>query len=159
MRIDKCRLFQSQLRFLGVIIDKNGQRPDRDKTEAIQSMPAPTNVPELRSFLGAIGFYGRFIKSMSALREQLYKLLKKDTVFKWTKQCQSAFTKFKQILQSDLLLTHYDPALPITLAADASNRGIGSVIYHTYPDGSVKAIHHESRCLIDTEARYSQIEK
>lgn len=159
VRIDKCRLFQSQLRFLGVIIDKNGQRPDRDKTEAIQSMPAPTNVPELRSFLGAIGFYGRFIKSMSALREPLDKLLKKDTAFKWTKECQSAFTKFKQILQSDLLLTHFDPALTITLAADASNRGIGSVIYHTYPDGSVKAIHHASRRLTDTEARYSQIEK
>lgn len=158
-RLDKCRLFQKEIKFLGVKIDENGQKPDKSKIEAIQSMPSPSNVAELRSFLGAISFYGRFIKSMSALREPLDRLLKKDTPFNWSQECENAFNKFKELLNSNLMLTHYDPALPITVAADASQKGIGAVAYHTFPDGSIKAFHHASRRLTDTEQRYSQIEK
>lgn len=159
VRLDKCHFFQSSIRFLGVIIDSNGQRPDADKVKAIQTMPPPTNVAELRSFLGAIAFYGRFIKSISTLREPMDKLLKKDIPFVWSPDCQKAFNKFKEVLQSDLLLTHFDPTLPISIASDASNAGIGSVAYHTYPDGSIKAFHHASRRLTKTEQAYSQIEK
>ncbi|XP_073841558.1 uncharacterized protein [Musca autumnalis] len=91
--------------------------------------------------------------------EYIDDLLKKDHKFIWTKECQQSLNEFKRILTSDLLLTHYNPALPIHIAADASSHGIGAVIYHTYPDNSVKAIHHVSRSLTPTERNYSQIEK
>ncbi|XP_055714762.1 uncharacterized protein K02A2.6-like [Phlebotomus papatasi] len=136
-----------------------GLRPDPAKIEAIQKMPSPKNVHELRSFLGALQFWGIFVRSMSELRNPLDILLKKGVPLKWTRQCEDAFTRFKEILGSELLLTHYDPSLPIFVASDASSHAIGCVAYHKFSDGSMKAFYHASRRLTETEARYSQIEK
>ncbi|KER34119.1 hypothetical protein T265_00007 [Opisthorchis viverrini] len=71
----------------------------------------------------------------------------------------SAFCKLKTMLSSDMLLTHYDPKLPIIVAADASNCGVGAAILHVFPDGSEKAIMHASKSLTPAEQRYGQIEK
>lgn len=159
VRLEKCNFFKAEVRYLGVIIDARGQRPDPEKVSAITSMPPPTNTSQARSFLGAIGFYGRFIKSMSTIRSPIDRLMRKDVPFDWDAACDSAFQKFKEILLSDLLLCHYNPALPLMIAADASSTGIGCVAYHTFPDGSVKAFYHASRRLTATEQRYAQIEK
>lgn len=158
-RWEKCHLFQERLRFLGIIIDREGLRPDKSKIEAIVNMPPPSNLAEARSLMGAIGFYLKFIKSMSSLRHPIDKLFRKDAEFEWTKECQSAFDRFKEILSSDLMLVHYNPNVDICVAADASQNGIGAVAYHAYPDGSMKAFYHVSRRLTETEQRYSQIEK
>ncbi|XP_055701773.1 uncharacterized protein K02A2.6-like [Phlebotomus papatasi] len=159
VRMEKCKFFSPTIKFLGVIVDETGLRADPEKISAIRDMPAPKNLPELRSFLGAIQFWGKFIKSMSDLRAPMDALQKKGVSFQWTAECQKSFDKFKEILSSPLLLTHYDPKLPILVAADASQNAIGGVAYHQYPDGSLKAFYHTSRKLTDTEKRYSQIEK
>ncbi|XP_055714390.1 uncharacterized protein K02A2.6-like [Phlebotomus papatasi] len=159
VRFEKCKFFAESIKFLGIITDKNGLRPDPDKTEAIRQMPPPQNVQELRSYLGALQFWGKFVPSMSELRAPLDRLLKNGVSWKWSKACQDSFRRFKEILGSELLLTHYDPKMPILIASDASSYAIGCVAYHEYPDGSRKAFYHASRRLTDTESRYSQIEK
>uniref|UniRef100_A0A915DE35 C2H2-type domain-containing protein n=1 Tax=Ditylenchus dipsaci TaxID=166011 RepID=A0A915DE35_9BILA len=73
--------------------------------------------------------------------------------------CQSAFFRIKEVLASDLLLTHYNPLLPITIAANASNVDIGAVLLYQMPDGPLKAVVHASRTLPAAEKNYSQIEK
>ncbi|XP_055684257.1 uncharacterized protein K02A2.6-like [Lutzomyia longipalpis] len=156
---EKCKFFVGKIKFLGIVADADGLHPDPDKVEAIHRMPPPKNVSELRSFLGALQFWGKFVPSMSDLRNPLDRLLKKGARWNWTKECDSAFHRFKEILSSELLLTHYDPNLPIFVASDASSRAIGCVAYHQFPDGSMKAFYHASRKLTDTETRYSQIEK
>lgn len=155
----KCKFFQEEIKFLGIIVSGRGMRPDPAKIEAIVSMPPPENQSQLHSFLGAIGFYMKFVKSMSVIREPLDKLMKKDTPFYWSPECNDAFEKFKTILQSELLLVHYNPDLPITIAADASQYGIGAVALHSMPDGSQKAFYHISRRLTPAECNYAQIEK
>lgn len=134
-------------------------RPDPAKVEKIKSIPAPTNVSQVRSLLGSLNYYSRFVPQMKSLRAPLDNLLKKDTKFVWSKECQDSFQHFKEFLSSDLLLTHYNPKLPIIVAADASKDGIGSVLMHQFPDGNIKVVQHASRSLTPAEKNYSQIEK
>uniref|UniRef100_A0A914CW25 RNA-directed DNA polymerase n=1 Tax=Acrobeloides nanus TaxID=290746 RepID=A0A914CW25_9BILA len=81
------------------------------------------------------------------------------TEFVWNQQCQQNFERIKSIFNSNLLLTHYDPTLPIYVAADASNNGIGAVVMHKFPDGRMKAIMHAARTYGPSEKSYSQIER
>uniref|UniRef100_A0A8R1IV69 Reverse transcriptase n=1 Tax=Caenorhabditis japonica TaxID=281687 RepID=A0A8R1IV69_CAEJA len=155
----KCSFLQPEIKFLGFIISQHGRRPGPAKIAAIDQMPAPTDISQLRSFLGMVQFYGSFVKDLQNFRGPLDTLTKKDVIFQWTKNCQSAFDNIKSVLKSQLLLTHYDPRLPIIVAADASNYGIGAVITHRFPDGSEKAIFHASRTLTAAQKGYSQIEK
>ncbi|KAA3677759.1 uncharacterized protein DEA37_0005046 [Paragonimus westermani] len=99
-----------------------------------------------------------FVPNMHQPRAPLNNLLRKDTKWVWSHECQSAFDSLKRILSSDLLLTHYDPNLPIIVAADASDYGIGAVILHEFPEGHQKAISHTSRTLLPAERNYSQID-
>uniref|UniRef100_A0A1I7WD20 RT_RNaseH_2 domain-containing protein n=1 Tax=Heterorhabditis bacteriophora TaxID=37862 RepID=A0A1I7WD20_HETBA len=89
------------------------------------------------------------------LRAPLDTLLKKDVQFKWSAKCQSIFDQIKEILSSNLLLTHFDLKENIVIVADSSNYGVGSVISHRYKNVTEKAIYHVSRTLTN----YSQIEK
>ncbi|XP_065084064.1 uncharacterized protein K02A2.6-like [Ochlerotatus camptorhynchus] len=159
VKLEKCNFFQTEIRYLGHIVDRNGIRPDSEKLQAIASIPAPTNVSEVRSFLGAVNFYGRFVRNIHELRHPLDQLLKKDSKWQWNSDCQRSFEQFKQVLQSDMLLTHYDPKLPIIVAADASSTGIGAVIFHEFSNGHLKAIQHASRSLTPAEKGYGQPQK
>ncbi|XP_061503481.1 uncharacterized protein LOC133391707 [Anopheles gambiae] len=152
--VDRLKHQFPEIGFLGLIVDKDGVRPDPSKTEAIAKMPPPKDVKQLRSYLGAINYY-----RMKHLRAPLDDLLKKDARWNWTKECQKSFEQFKTILLSDLLLTHYDPSKEIIVAADASKYGLGAVVMHRFPTGEVKAIAHASRSLTAAEMNYGQVEK
>lgn len=88
---------------------------------------------------------------MHVLRKPLDDLTKQGTEWLWTEECQKSFESFKSILQSDLLLTHYNPSNEIIVVGDASSKGIGACILHRFKDGSVNAIQHASRTLTNTE--------
>ena len=104
--------------------------------DAIVQAPKPENVQQLRSFLGLLNYYGKFIPNLATIVHPLNQLLRHGTQWKWDSKCASAFVEAKQALISSQVLVHYDPTLPITLAGDASAYGIGAVISHTLPDGS-----------------------
>lgn len=159
LKLEKCKFFQAQITFLGFVVDKNGIHPNPAKIEKIKSMPAPVDKSQLRSLLGSLNYYQRFVPAMKKLRAPLDDLLKNDTPFQWSKDCQKSFEFFKEYLSSDLLLTHYDARLPIIVAADASSQGLGATIMHKFPDGKIKVIQHASRSLSPPEKNYSQIEK
>uniref|UniRef100_A0A5S6QZD2 RNA-directed DNA polymerase n=1 Tax=Trichuris muris TaxID=70415 RepID=A0A5S6QZD2_TRIMR len=156
IRPEKCT---ECIKYLGFVFDKHGRRPDPAKVEAITRMAAPTNASSLRSFLGMLNYYGSFVKEMRELRASLDALLKKDQPFVWSSDCQATFDKAKLLLNSDLLLTHYNAAMEVVVAADASEKGVGAVIMHRFPDGREKAIAHASRALTAAEKKYNQIEK
>ncbi|XP_065079965.1 uncharacterized protein K02A2.6-like, partial [Ochlerotatus camptorhynchus] len=159
VRIEKCSFGMQQVKYLGQILDGNGIRPDPEKIASIVSMPPPHDVSTLRSYLGAVNYYGKYVKEMRTLRHPMDQLLKAGVKFEWSPACQASFDRFREILQSPLLLTHYNPMLGIIVSADASAFGLGARIAHQLPDGTIKAICHVSRSLTTAETNYSQIEK
>ncbi|BHF83063.1 hypothetical protein SprV_0802620400 [Sparganum proliferum] len=128
LRADKCQFFLDSIKYLGFVFDVNGSHPDPENIQAIQRMPAPKNVSQLRSFLGLISYYSAFLPSLHDVRAPLNRLLQKDAPWCWSPDCEKAFAQLKSMLSSDLLLTHYDPTLPIVVAADASKYGEDTVI-------------------------------
>ena len=79
LKKDECLLAESSVKYLDHIIDAKGLHPLASKVEAIQNVPAPTNVNKLQSFIGLISYYGKFLSNMSTVMAPLYELLRKDT--------------------------------------------------------------------------------
>ena len=155
----KCAFMEDSVEYLGHRIDATGLHTTSSKVEAITQAPRPRNVQELRSFLGLLHYYGKFLPSLATLLQPLNSLLKAGHKWAWTKECAQAFEAAKKLLASAPVLAHYDPSLPMKMAGDASAYGIGAVISHVFPDGQERPIAFASRTLTATERNYSQIEK
>ena len=125
---DKCRFFEDSVEFLGHMIDAKGIHTTPDKLQAIVDAPAPRNVNELRSFLGQLNYYRKFIPRSATILHPLNALLCKNAKWNWSPECQKSFESAKAALSSSSLLAHYNPTLLIRLAGDASAYGIGAVI-------------------------------
>ena len=82
--IDKCSLYQNEVKFLGKIIDRDGIRLDPATTSAIMNMPTPSNKDKLQNFLGHMSYIGRHVPDVRLARAPLDALMKADTKFVWT---------------------------------------------------------------------------
>ena len=109
---------------------REGIQPLQDKVNAITNAPAPTNVSELRSYLGMINYYQKFLPNLSSVLAPLHGLLRNETCWHWGKEQMHAFQKSKEFLKSSRLLVHYDSEKKLTLACDASQYGLGAVLSH-----------------------------
>lgn len=156
---DKCTFLREEISFLGRIVSKDGTRPDPESIRAVINMAAPTNIQQLRAYLGAVAYYGHYLPGIRELRAPMDELLKKEVPWNWNLKCQTVFNKFKTALADITQLVHYDPTQVVTVAADASNSGVGACLYHTYADGSRRPIAHAARALLPAEVNYSQVEK
>lgn len=106
IKLEKSKFALTEIKYLGSIVTKKGIQPDSNCIEAIHRMVPPTNLTELRSFLGTINFYGKFIRNVHRIRAPLDDLLKKDIQWTWTNLHQDSFNQLKKSMTSKLLLTH-----------------------------------------------------
>nr|XP_034836883.1 uncharacterized protein K02A2.6-like [Maniola hyperantus] len=159
VKLSKCSFLKPSVKYLGFIIDKSGLHPDPNKIEAIHDAPRPENVTQLKSFLGLLNYYGKFIPNLSILLYPLHALLKKDVPWKWDARCEAAFSGAKSALLGDKVLAHYEEGRPLVLSVDSSAYGLGAVLAHRYPDGSERPVSCVSRTLNDSEKNYSQLDK
>ena len=159
LKQSKCAFALPSVHYLGHIIDEKGLHPSPEKVRAIKEAPPPRDISELKSFLGLLTYYNRFLPNMSTHLSPLYKLLQKHTNWLWSSKEETAFIKAKELLQSSSLLVHFDPAKDLIVSADASPVGIGGVLSHKLEDGSQKPIAFTSRTLSAAERKYSQLEK
>ena len=153
--LEKCLFPQPYVKYLGHLSSSRGVAKS-PKVDAVQKMPAPTTVPSLRSFLGSVQFYSKFLPNLSTHLEPLYQ---QNSQWVWGAEEQAAFDTVKSLLCDDTVLAHFDPLLPIGIACDASNVGIGAVLFHRYEDGSERSIANASKTLSETQRNYSQIQK
>lgn len=159
LSIEKCEFMKPSIEFLGHRLSNNGIQTTNTKVQSIVNMKAPYDVTSVKSFLGLVTFYGKFVRNLSDVCEPLYKLTRQDEEFKWTKKCQAAFDEVKKKLSTSPVLAHFNPSIPIGIACDASSKGVGVVLYHKYDDGTERPIAYASKLLSATEQRWSQIEK
>ncbi|XP_035806354.2 uncharacterized protein K02A2.6-like [Amphiprion ocellaris] len=159
LKRSKCVFQAPSVTYLGHRISAQGLSPLEEKVRAIKEAPSPKNVAELRSFLGLVNYYGKFLPDLSTVLAPLYQLLHKDSSWQWRQTQQKAFQQVKELLHSGPLLVHFDPDKDVILSCDASPYGIGAVLSHRMEDGTEKPIGYVSRTLTAAEKGYSQLEK
>ena len=125
--------------------------------EAIRNMSRPKPVKEVRSFLGTVGFYGKFIPNIAARRRHLNELLKKGVKFDWSPECEHTFNDLRMCLTSEPVLVrpNYDDIFVIT--TDASDYAIGAVLSNEKTTN--RPIAYASRGLVGAERKYTPLKK
>ena len=159
LKKEKCAFMRNSVEYLGHVVNAEGRCTLPSKVEAIVQAPQPENAQQLRSFLGLLNYYSKFVPNLASTLHPLNQLLQQDVKWRWTKECANAFEKAKEGLVSSKVLSHYNTDLPLKMAADASAYGVGAVISHVFPDGSERPIAFASRTLSKSEKNYAQIEK
>ena len=155
----KCELFRQEWIYLVHVVSKNGIQTDAKKVKAIHKWPVPTNVTEVRSFLGFTNYYQRFIKKYAQLAKPLYKLIlgenasRKQNFIKWVLECQYAYDNLKELCTATPILAYADFAKPFKLHTDASVLGLSTVLYQVH-QGVEKFISYASRSLTKSETKY-----
>ncbi len=151
---DKMRLRSDNITFMGHCVTKHGLSIDPTKVSAINDLPSPTNIEELRRFTGMVNFVSRYIPNLSDVLVPLNNLLRKDVIWNWANCQEQAFNKIKRLLVKSPVLAIYDPSKELILENDASNYGLGSALWQ-----QGRPIGYVSRTLSPAEKNYAQIEK
>ena len=155
LNVDKCIFKATSIPFFGHVISNQGIKPDPKKVEAIKTITTPTSKLELQSFLGLCNYLSIYVPSLSSVLQPLHELMKKNTNFQWSSQYDILYQHAKDhILENWQTLCYYDQDLPVSLETDASQAGLGAVLLQ---EG--RPISFMSKALIDTQSRYSNIER
>ena len=154
----KCSLFQRETLYLGHIISGDGVRCDPDKVKAVREWTPPRNLRQVRSFVGLVNYYRRFIKNYADLAIPLYDLQKKKTRFHWGEAEQKSFEKLKLALISAPVMAFPQDKGMYILDTDASGYAIGGVLSQLQVDENgieqERVIAYASRRLQGREQRY-----
>ena len=154
LNLQKCKIRQSSVQYVGHILSEDGLSPDPVKVEAVRSMPAPTDKESVRCFVGFITCLSKFIPRLSEELAPLRELLKSDVVYQWQPAQARAFERLKELCCHLPVLAYFDVNKPVEIHCDASRSGLGAVLVQ-----EDRPIAYSSRALTETETRYAQIEK
>jgi len=124
----KCTFTTSSVNYLGHTITTKGIKPQLQKISTILKLEAPTNVKQLRSFIGLVNYYRDFIPQRSHVLDPLTSLTSPKIQFNWSTSCQAAFKKLQLALATSTLLAFPNPRLPFIIEPDASDFQLGSII-------------------------------
>ena len=111
---------KQEVRYVGFIVNGEGIKADPDKMKAIRDFPQPTNLTEIRSFMGLVNQLGGYSKDLIETALPLRPLLKSKKVFQWMEEHTQAFKAVKKIIADFPIRAHFDPKLPTILETDAS---------------------------------------
>ena len=133
LKREKCAFLLKSVSYLGHVISSEGLHTAEDKVVAIVDAPDLRNLTQLRSFLGMVNYYGKFLHNLAATLSPLYHLLKQTTAWHWGPKQKEASQSVKDMLKSNRVLTHFNDQLPLILECDASPYGLGAVLSHEMP--------------------------
>ena len=146
LNVHKFQLKKTELSYMGVTLTDKGVKPDPQKQDSIQAMPALTNKEEVRRLLGVVTYLSRFSEALSTKSAPLRTLLKNDVAFTWEVNEQQAFDEIKALISSAPLLKYFNPDLPVEIHTDASSSGLGACLIQ-----GGQPVQYASRALTETE--------
>ncbi|KAG2190402.1 hypothetical protein INT47_001388, partial [Mucor saturninus] len=162
----KCKFNRKQVTFLGHdVIANTGVRPAKKKTEAITNWPCPTNVQEVRQFIGLCQFYKAFLPNFASIATPITDLTKgnghKLRQINWTNECEQAFQHIKTLMTTAPTLLNPCMTLPWRIECDASDFAAGMVLLQPDPKSNHewKPVAYESRKFSKEERKYSVQER
>ncbi|GBP15563.1 Retrovirus-related Pol polyprotein from transposon 17.6 [Eumeta japonica] len=158
IQLDKSEFLRKEIEFLGHIVSTEGIKPNPEKISAVKEFPIPRTPKQLKSFLGLLGYYRKFIPNFAKITKPLTACLKKGNEIKLTEDYRKTFEMCKNLLCNDPLLQYPDFSKDFILTTDASNYALGAILSQGQI-GSDKPICYASRTLSSTETNYSTIEK
>ena len=148
----KCEFFRDHVEFLGHRVDRDGMHMMEDKVRAIRDWPTPTAVEDIRSFLGMVGYYRKFIQGFSSIAAPLTGLLKKGVRFLWTAELETSFRTLIHTITTAPTLILPDPTKPYVITADVW------LWHRSLPDaGSRKRIATDCLPVKETQRRRATI--
>ena len=149
---------RDEVEYLGYRVSAEGIATDPKKVHAIKNFPVPSDVKTLRSFLGLLSYYRRFIPNFSVVANPLFALTRKDIAFIWSAACQESFETLKTFLAGATILAFPDFEEDFLLETDASCEGLGAVLSQKQPSGHIRPIAYASRTLQTHERNYGSTE-
>jgi hypothetical protein len=135
-KLNKCEFWLKEVSFLDHIISEGGISVDPGKVKVILSWNTPQNVSDIRSFLGLVGYYRRFIEGLSKISMPMTELLVKGKTFELTRRREASFQELKKRLTTTPVLTMPNMEKPFSIYYDAFGQGLGCVLRQ---DGHVVA--------------------
>ncbi|GFR24689.1 retrovirus-related Pol polyprotein from transposon opus [Trichonephila clavata] len=151
---EKCHFAREQLRYLGLVINKEGVKTDEEKVKAIIEMKPPKTAKQVAKFLGMTGWYQKFIKNYADMCEPLYGLKRKNSKFRLSESAQKTFDRIKKAHTEAPVLQLPDFSQAFELYTDASSVGVGAVLTQNN-----RPIAFASRTLNRAERNYSVTER
>ena len=145
LKDSKCNYFRTHVQYLGHLVSGKGIKPLPEKLDSVKKMPAPTTPKEIKQFLGLVGYYRKFIPRFADIARPMTNLMRQDTPFEWTIQCQASFEMLKDALITSPILKYPDPNKSYTLFMDASKHAWVCVLTQEYEhekDGRTYKINH-----------------
>ena len=134
----KGNFLKKHIQYLGHILSGEGITLLPEKLSSIEKMLPPKTPKDIKQFRGLIGYYRKFVP-------RFYALMRKNTKYEWTQQCQKSFEMLKTSLMTDPILTYPDPNLPHVLFMDASKYAWACVLTqektHTLEEKETKLLY------------------
>jgi hypothetical protein len=158
IKLSKCRFCSPEVEYLGHIVTKDGVRTDPKKVDAVAKMAAPENTDDIKSFLGMVNYYRRFIRRAAHLAEPLQRLTRDGVPFVWDNECQTAFEELKRALTESPVLAFPDFTREFILQTDASNYQSGAVLSQII-EGEERPIAYFSQTLNAAQRNYSPTQR
>ena len=123
LKAGKCNFAKQEIEWLGFKLTNSGISPINSKVQGITEKLRPTNLKELRSFLGAVNQFNKFIPDFASTCFPFRSILKKDAVWNWTPEHEKAFMKVNSEKKQVAELTHFKRNKPLRIICDASKQG------------------------------------
>ncbi|GFU07266.1 transposon Tf2-6 polyprotein [Trichonephila clavipes] len=155
----KCQFLHNTIEFLGHIIENGRLFPSHSKTKAVINYPDLKNIKDVHRFLGLTGYFRKFLPSYSTIAKPLSDLLRKDSLFQFYAEQQTAFQKLKYLLSQQPVLSIFNQNSPTEIHTDASIDGLGAVLLqNSIHDNQFHPVFYMSKKTSDHERKYTSFE-